>query len=62
MAAYPSESMKEACKDVEEAWAVDGTPADAVMLALHSPLLKVWKELCASIERVLDKCVSWLTA
>lgn len=46
MAAYPSESMKEACKDVEEAWAVDGTPADAVMLALHSPLLKVWKKSC----------------
>jgi len=40
LSAFPSEHMLDACPGVVEAWAVDGTPADSVMLGLHSNCLK----------------------
>ncbi|KAG1663820.1 hypothetical protein FOA52_013385 [Chlamydomonas sp. UWO 241] len=49
LSAFPSEAMLEASPGVAEAWAVDGTPADAVMLALNSPVL---------LSRDFDLCVS----
>lgn len=41
----------------EEAWAVDGTPADSVMIALYGPLLKnpAFKLVVSGINRG-DKC------